>query len=257
MSSTATRSDPALRRLALRSLMRADAVVLLRNTGALVATFLLPILILVTTDRSKVASVMGGPALLVGLAITLGLLAANLLGYALAIGRDRESGVLQRLRVTPAPTWMIMASRLGVQTMANVVATIVVISIGSIIHNLGLSAIEYVLVVLVSIIGGAVFLALGQALVALLKSVTAINAVGRILFTLLLLLGLLGASGVLGDTIDAIAQWTPVGCVLPLFAAVMNLSAWTSQTTFSLLGCLGYIVVFSFIGIRWFRWETR
>ena len=36
--------------------------------------------------------------------------------------RDRELGVLQRLRVTPAPNWMIMASRLIVQVAVNLIA---------------------------------------------------------------------------------------------------------------------------------------
>jgi ABC-2 type transport system permease protein len=31
----------------------------------------------------------------------------------------------------------------------------------------------------------------------------------------------------------------------------------TSRDTLSLLACLGYIVVFGGIGIRWFQWDAR
>lgn len=31
----------------------------------------------------------------------------------------------------------------------------------------------------------------------------------------------------------------------------------SGQDANALLACFGYVVVFTFIGIRWFRWESR
>jgi len=73
----------------------------------------------------------------------------------------------------------------------------------------------------------------------------------------LILLGLLGGTGILGDTMKTIADWSPVGALMTLFSDVLNKSPWNVQDTYSLLACLGYILAFAFIGVRWFRWNTR
>ena len=106
----------------------------------------------------------------VGLAIAYGLAATSIVGYALTVARDREKGVFQRLRVTPAPTWTIMTSRLVMQSVANLILSLVVVVVGAQIHGLSLSIGQYVLVLLVSLIGGGMFLSIAQALVGLVRT---------------------------------------------------------------------------------------
>ena len=243
--------------LVARSLLRADSLVLLRSRVSVTLSMLLPIAILIVTSFGKAQSRLGGSNLLIGLAVTLGLITSCLLGYSLTLAHDRETGVLQRLRVTPAPTWMIMTSRLVVQVVTNLVASVIVLIVGSILHGLSLTVGQYALVIAIAVLGACVFLALGQALVGLVKSTSAINALGRILFIVLVLLGLLGATGVLGDTIKAIAEWSPVGALMALFSDVLNPGAGTGLDAYWVLACFGYIVVFAFVGIRWFRWDSR
>jgi ABC-2 type transport system permease protein len=150
-----------------------------------------------------------------------------------------------------------MTSRIVVQVVMNLVASIIVVVVGVILHGLTLDVGQYLLVIVVAALGAAVFLAIGQALVGLVPSTGAVNAIGRILFILLVLLGILGASGVLGDTIKAIGQWSPVGVLMTLFGDVVGGSSWVDQDWYSLLACAGYIVVFAFIGIRWFHWDSH
>lgn len=242
---------------AMNSLLRADSIVMLNSKTSLVLSALLPIVILVVTSFGKGQSRLGGSSLLVSLALTLGLLTSCLLGYTLALAHDREIGVLQRLRVTPAPNWMIMTSRLVVQVATNLLASIIVVIVGAIVHGLTLNVGQYLLVIAIAVIGAAMFLAIGQALVGLVQSANAISAIGRLLMIFLLLLGLLGSSGILGDTMKTIADWSPVGALLTLFSDLLNQSVWSGQDTGSLLACVGYIVVFTSIGIRWFRWNSR
>lgn len=256
MNSSRPTAAPSLQ-LVMTSLMRADFVVLLKNRRALLLSMILPVFILITTNSSKATKSFGGALFLIGLAIAYGLVSASILGYALAVARDREQGVFQRLRVTPAPTWTIMTSRLAIQALANLLITLVVVIVGSRLHHISLSAGTYVLVVVVSIIGGAVFLSVGQALVGLMKSADSVNAAGRVLVIGLILLGTFGQSGALGATWESIAQWSPVGAVMTLFAAVLNLSAWDAHDSLTLLACGGYIVVCAAIGIRWFQWDAR
>ncbi|MGO9794044.1 MAG: ABC transporter permease [Solirubrobacteraceae bacterium] len=241
----------------MSSLLRADFAVLLKNRRALLISIFLPILILFSTNSSKATHSFGGSLFIIGLAIALGLVSNSILGYALTVARDREQGVFQRLRVTPAPTWTIMTSRLAMQALANLLIAVIVVIVGTRIHHVSLSVGTYGLVLVVSILGGAVFLSIGQALVGLVKSADSINAAGRVLVLGLVLLSSLGQSGTLGNTWESIARWSPVGVVMTLFAAVLNLSTWDTHDSLALLACGGYIVVFAAIGIRWFQWDAR
>jgi ABC-2 type transport system permease protein len=243
--------------LALRALLRADTIVLLRSTVATVLSLLLPIVILIATTLGKAGSRLGSPAIIIGLALTLGLVTSCLLGYSLTLARDREAGVLQRLRVSPAPTWTIMTSRLCVQIASSLIASIIVIIVGAALHGLTPGPGQYALALAVAVLGAAMFLSIGQALVALVPSTTAINAIGRILFILLVLLGLVGSSGILGDTVKSIAAWSPIGALMTLFSDALTGANWTDQDGYALIACLGYVIVFAFLGIRWFRWETH
>lgn len=180
-----------------------------------------------------------------------------MLGYSLSLAHDRDVGVLQRLRVTPVPTWLVMGSRLCVQVVTNLIASLVVLIVGALLHGLHLAVAQYALVLAVAALGAAVFLSIGQAIVGLINSVTAVNAIGRVVFIVLLLLGLLGVTGILGDVVKAIGDWSPVGALMRLFTAALTGSPWAADDGWALLACAGYITVFAFAGIRWFRWESR
>lgn len=256
-----TSASPPARRpqlqLVFTSLLRADLLVLVKRRRGFLLSAILPIVFLILLNRQKASTRLGGNLFVIGLAITIGLVNAAIIGYALNVARDRDQGVFQRLRVTPAPTWTIMTSRLVANSLANLLIALVAIIVGTRMHNLNPSVGEYALVLAVSVFGGAVFLAIGQALVGLLKSADTVNAGGRVLVIVLIFGGLFAQSGELGNTWASIARWSPVGAVITLFAGVLDLSIWNSRDSLAVLACAGYIVVFTTLGIRWFHWDSR
>lgn len=159
------------------------------------------------------------------------------------------------MRPGPPGSWAL--SRLVVQVVANFIISIVVLVVGSRMHNLSVSPAGYALVLAVSLFASAIFLAIGQALVGLTKSADTVNAGGRILFGVLMFLGLFGASGALGGVWESISRWSPVGIVMRLFAAVLHLSSWSGTDTLSLLAGCGYVLVCTLAGTRWFQWEAK
>jgi ABC-2 type transport system permease protein len=249
----------------LRSLLAADTRVSLRSRQTFILNLFVPMMILVVTNRAGSganaarlrSTSLGRPGFQIGMALTFGLIASALMGYSATVARDREAGVFQRLRVAPAPTWAIMLSRLIVQFCAAIIMSILVIVIGSIIHQVTFSTATYLLLFVVAISGAAMFLGIGQALVGLIRSAAAVNAAGRILYIVLILLGVLGVSGVLGDTFQTVSSWTPVGALITLFAGVQDLSSWSVTDTGAAFACAGYFVLSTGIGIRWFQWEAR
>ena len=239
----------------LTALLRADLVVLTKNKMRMLLSLLLPLIILSTTSSSKATQSFGGAAFILGLAITAGIAGTSIMGYAPMVARDRDNGVFQRLRVSPAPTWVVMTSRLSVQMASNFVIALVVLILGDDIHHLSLSAGTYVLVLLVSILASAVFLSVAQALVGLVKSADTVQAFGRLLYIGLVMLGLFGASGELGGFWDTVSKWTPVGALMKVFAGVVG--TFDSQDWMSLLACVGYVVVLTTLGIYWFRFDAQ
>lgn len=252
---TTTKSDTGSASTLL-PLLRADSTVLIRNRRSLIVSVALPVLILVTTNSQKSQTKLGGSAVVIALAIIYGLVATSISGYALTVARDREKGVFQRLRVTPAPTWTIMTSRLIIQVAANFIIALVVVVVGSELHRVSFDFIQYIEILTISIIVGAVFLSIGQALVGLLKSAEMINAAARVVFVALIFLGIFGVTGALGPTVQSIATWSPVGTSMTLFISILVPHEWNGHAVTSLLGCIAYIVIFSTLGIRWFRWNA-
>ncbi len=210
MTSLTASARPSLR-LTFGSLMRADFTVLLRSWNALPLNIGLPIIVLVITAFESHTADPSAAALLVGIAIAYGFMSSDIMGYALNVALDRETGVFQRLRVTPAPTWAIMVSRIIVHLVVNIVLAVIVATIGAIVHGLTLGIAPYLLLIPTAIVAGAVFLSIGQALAGLLTSSTLIAAVGRVVFIILGLLGGLGLTGLLGSAFTTFSDWTPSG----------------------------------------------
>ena len=241
----------------MTALLRADFHVLRKNRRSLIMSILLPYLILVSTNSVQSEQSFGGALFEVGLALTYGVASTSIMGYPLALARDRENGVLQRLRVTPATTKEIMGSRLAVQMVANLVIALAVLSLGASIHHLHLSIVQYLLVLLASMVGGAMFLAIGQTLVALIKAADTVNSAARLVYIGLTLLGVFGASGALGHSWQVASSWSPVGTLMTLFASVLHVGAWNTHDSETLLTIVGYIAVFTGIGVTQFKWDAR
>jgi ABC-2 type transport system permease protein len=240
----------------LASLLEADFTVQVRNGRALLLSVALPLVLLFALGAGKRGALFP-PTSRLGLAIGLGITSIAILGYSATMARDRETGVFQRLRVTPAPTWAIMASRLAVQIVAIIAMTIVVFLAGRVLINFSIAPGAYALTIVVAILGAAEFLSVGQVLVGLLKSADTVNAVGRLVFIPLVALGVFGNISVFGTTLETIARWSPGGALFSMLAAAMAPATWNSNVWWSVLVSVGYSVVFASIGIRWFQWEAR
>ena len=241
----------------LMVLLRADSTAQVRTSQSLVLTFALPLILLVATGLGKNSAALGGPAFRISLALTVGLVSIGTVGYSLAIARDRDTGVFQRLRVTPAPTWTIMVSRWIVQLGAVLIMAIVVLAVAAVFLGITLPLQDYLFTVLVTLLGSAVFLSIGQAIVGLIASADTLNAAGRLLYVPLIGLSVFGNTDRLGTTVEMVSRWSPGGCLETLLSAAMGATAWSGRSWGALFASLGYTVVFAVIGIRWFRWVSH
>src|ERR1700736_2353054 len=241
----------------LRALLEADLTVQLPTGRAPLTTSSPPPAVFYGLSAGKRPAQLGGPIVNVAFALTLGIALIAILGYTASVARDRELGVFQRLRVTPAPTWTIMVSRLAVQIVSMLAMSVVVLVAAAVVRNVSLDPAAYLLTLLAVIFSSAVFLGVGQALVGLIKSADTVNAVGRLSYLPLFALGLFAHSTILGTTFETIARWSPGGAVATLLSGAMQPVAWSADTWLAFVASVLYAVVFAGIGIRWFQWSTR
>ncbi len=236
------------------SLLRADIKTQWRNRRSFVLLLLVPVIILISWKG--VIDKLGG-AFALSSCITIGLVAIGLMGYSNSIARDRDKGVFQRLRVAPVASWSIMASRLTVQLMMIFLLTIIVFFAGYYIDHVTIEPLGYVLTFFTAIIGGAVYLGLGQMIVGLIQNPETVNSTSRLVYFVFIMVGMFGEFGILGDEVKQIAVWSPYGTVKHVVFAGMQPETWNTETTIALLATIGYAVVFSAIGIKKFKWNTR
>lgn len=236
------------------ALLRADFTTQWRNRRSAVLALLVPVIILISWKG--VIKLFGGPFVLSS-AIALGLVAIGLMGYSNSIARDRDKGIFQRLRVAPIPTWAIMISRLTVQLTMILIVTLLVFITGYYVDGIHLSAVGYLLTVISALLGGAVYLSLGQMIVGLIKNPETVNSTSRLVYFAFIITGMLGGLGVLGDKAKEIAKWSPYGTVQTMLAGSLQPDLWRSETSMALLVTLGYTLIFAFMGIKKFKWNTR
>ena len=239
---------------ALNSLLRADLTAQWRNRRSVIMVILVPVIILISWKG--LVSKLGG-AFVLSNCITIGLNAIGLMGYTNAIARDRDKGVFQRLRVAPAPTWCIMMSRLLVQLAMIIIVTLIVFVVGFYEDGIKVSPAGYATAFAMAIAGGALYLGLGQAIVGLVKNADTVNATSRLVYFVFIMVGMFGELGMLGEKIGQAVKWSPYGVVRHIVSTGLEPEKWTNTTTISLLLTIGYTIVFSIVGIRLFKWNSK
>ncbi len=239
---------------ALTALLRADFTTQWRNRRAVILTLVVPVIILISW-KSLVAT-FGGPFTLSN-SITIGLFATGLMGYSNSLARDRDKGVFQRLRVAPLPSWAIMTSRLLVQLTLIMVITTAVFIIGYDYDRITLAPEAYFFTYLTAIVGGAVSLSLGQVVVGRVQNPETVNSTSRLIYLVFVIVGMFGELNQLGETIHTIVEWSPYGTVKTILVGSMEPDKWNYDTTKALLVTILYTAVFTTLGIKWFKWNTK
>ncbi|MEO6313689.1 MAG: ABC transporter permease [Chitinophagaceae bacterium] len=241
-------------RSVLTALLRADFITQWRNRKSVILILLIPVIILISWKG--LVDKLGG-AFVLSNCIAIGLNAIGLMGYSNTIARDRDKGIFQRLRVAPLTAWSIMVSRLTVQLAMILLVTTAVFVAGIYADNIKLSATGYALGFAMAFVGGAVYLALGQAIVGLIKNPETVNAVTRLVYFIFIMVGMFAELGALPPNITSVVKWSPYGTVKHILSTGMQPATWNQHSTIALLATIAYTIFFAAVGIKWFRWSTK
>jgi len=100
-------------------------------------------------------------------------------------------------------------------------------------------------------------------IVGLIKNAETVNSTTRLIYFFFIMTGMFGQMaqfadmGAFGKVLYQLSNYSPYGTVTRVLSSAMDPTKWNSQTTMALLGTIVYAIIFTMLGIRWFRWNSR
>jgi ABC-2 type transport system permease protein len=135
-----------------------------RSPISVFATVSLPLLylfIFVTNFGNQMMSVAGQPGTmkastcLLAMIVAIGVVSAAFYDLTVALVRERERGILRRLRSTPVPTWVFIAGRVGNELTLAVLLAVVLTGLGALAYGVPIPAARLRALILTLIIAAA------------------------------------------------------------------------------------------------------
>ena len=245
---------------ALSALTKTQFKVFLREPAAAFFGLVFPAVLLVViglaypgaTDPERVFDGRSLVEVYAPTTIIMGMITMAVFLLPVALGGDRERGILRRLSTTPAHPGTLVAAHLAVQLMVVTIATIAAVVVGVLVFPISLP--ERVGWFLVSfVLGACSLLAVGLLVGSLAPTASTGQGVGMLLFfPLLFFAGVYVPLEVMPGWIRTLSGYTPAG------AAAQALSdSWSGATprASDLLVMLAYAVGGGALAVRLFRWR--
>jgi ABC-2 type transport system permease protein len=95
--------------------------------------------------------------------LAYGVMSACFLNLALTMTRQRESGILKRMRGTPLPSWALIGGVIGSAVIVAVLLSAVCVFFSTVLYNVHLPASHYPPLIVTILLASATFCALGIA----------------------------------------------------------------------------------------------
>jgi ABC-2 type transport system permease protein len=107
----------------------------------------------------------------------LAVISATFVYPAISVTRQREAGVLKRLRGTPLPNWVFIAGRVGNAIVISLIMVVVVTAIGRVLYGVEVPGSTLLAVVVTLAVGAAAFACMGFALTVAIPTEDAAPAI--------------------------------------------------------------------------------
>ena len=186
-----------------------------------------------------------------------GAISTGFAGIAIMVVVRRESGILKRLRATPLPAWMYIASVLGATLIAFALEALCLIGLGKLLFDTEVPS-RVVSLVLALLLATAAFTALGLALTTVIRSAEGSSAlVNAIYLPLSFISGAFFSPGDFPDILRAVADVLPLVYVIELVRDVLVKGAeiWDRPGAVAVIAAWG--IAGALVAVRRFRWTPR
>ena len=235
-----------------------------RNPAAAFFTFAFPLVlffILVATAGSQRDKDLGGVKLAqyyTPSILSFAVMSACFLNIAMNLVRQREDGVLKRMRGTPLPAWALIGGIIGSAVVIAALLSLVTIVFAVAVYGVSLPASHILPVIVTIFLAALVFCALGVAVAAAIPNVDSAPAIINLPFFVMVFIS--GTYFPISGGLATVAAWLPLRpFIVALYYHAFNPltahgSGWAPHQLES-LAIWG--VVATFIAVRTFRWVPR
>jgi ABC-2 type transport system permease protein len=143
--------------------------------------------------------------------LSLAVISATTVNLAITMTARRERGMLKRVRGTPIPSWIFIASQALTGLTISLVMTVIIVGLGRVAYDVSLNLDSVPSLLLTLVIGAASFSALGLALTTVCPSEEAAPAVtNAIMLPLYFISDVFIPGDQVPETISTIASVFPV-----------------------------------------------
>ncbi|MDT7538613.1 MAG: type transport system permease protein [Actinomycetota bacterium] len=230
---------------------KAELTLLLRNGEQLLLTLVIPLGLLIVLTKVDVVTVSGNRAgFFVPGVMALAVMSTAFTGQAIAIGFERQYGVLKRLGATPLPRTVLLGAKTLAVLAVELVQLMLIASLGLV---LGWDPHGSVLgVLLLVVLGTASFSGLGLLLGGTLRGLTTLATANLLWFVMLVLGGVLFPLSRFGAAQDVL-QLLPTAALSHGLRAVLQHGAHAPAR--DVLALVGWSIASLGAASRFFRWE--
>ena len=190
--------------------------------------------------------------------VVLNLMSSGMLGDATRLTDLRERGILRRVRATPLPAAHLIASYVAARLVLLLAQSAAIIGTAALIYGARFSWGGLLAALPLAIVGGLVFLLLGQAIATVAPSTSAAAAIGQaIYFPLMFVSNLFVPLEQLPAWLGNTTRWTPAAMLVDMLRPALLPVPAAQPAAINALGLACYGLLALVLAARLFRWEPR
>ena len=187
----------------------------------------------------------------------MSLMNSGVIGLSTAFVTYREKGILRRIKVTPFSLTSFILARIVTTLVVAVLQAVVLVGLGVALYGMTLRGNPF-LILLVVMIGGLAFLAIGFALSGMARNAeTAASYANLVTFPMLFLSGTFFAIDSLPAWLQGLTRILPLRYLIDALREPMMRGNGIGSIWLDLLVLLAVFVVAMGIAVRFFKWDAR
>ncbi len=187
--------------------------------------------------------------------IAMSIMQMGIFSVTFTLIQYRQQGVLRRLRAAPIRPHNFLVGQVVTRLLVSIIQTLVLLGVAILLFDVTILGNLAVLVIL-ALLGGAIFIAIGFAVSGFAKSEEVGAPVANLIaMPMMFLSGVFFPTDVLPGVMKNIAEFFPLTFLADSMREVATQGAGITDIPWQFLGLAVWIVITFFIATRAFRWE--
>ena len=190
--------------------------------------------------------------------VVLNLMSSGILGDAGQMTSMRDRGILRRVQATPLPAWQLIVSYILTRLLLLILQSVAIVATAVLVYGAQFTWAGLVAALPLALVGGLVFLLIGQMVSAVAPSSGAANAIGQaIYFPLMFVSNLFLPIELLPGWLANITRWSPAAMLVDMLRPALVPVPAGQSALVNAIGLAIYGALALALAARFVRWESK